>query len=163
MKSQSLETINNDGGSYLYVQVESVVEISTPEEMGEAQADVEGTVFVTQTEQPEDVQEVLVPPERNTPWLNTPILLIRHRTQTGPYTTVRQSKHKHTHLKTLSLPEVRWQLTKPKDVPLKRKETPTAPLFPEATQTLNFKPPGYKKNTRLVNTRWCFWLPAMMS
>lgn len=140
MKSQSLETINNAAGSDLYIQVESVVEISTPEKMGEAQADVKGTVFVTQTEQPEDVQEVLVPPEHKTSWLNTHIRLTRHRKPNTPnrttHTTVRQSEHKHTHLKTLSLPEVRWQLTKPKDVPLKRKETPTAPLFPEATQTL---------------------------
>ena len=29
-----------------------------------------------------------------------------------------------------SLPEVRWLLTKPKDVPLNMKDTPTAPLFP---------------------------------
>lgn len=34
------------------------------------------------------------------------------------------------HLWVFSLPEARWQLTKPKEVPLKRKETPTAPLFP---------------------------------
>lgn len=36
-----------------------------------------------------------------------------------------------THLAVFSLPEVRWQLTKPKEVPLNMKETPTAPLFPE--------------------------------
>lgn len=65
--------------------------------------------------------------------------------------TAGQRTRKHTHLNTLSLPEVRWQLTKPKDVPLKRKDTPTAPLFPEVTQTLNFKPPGSKKTP-------CFWL-----
>lgn len=35
-----------------------------------------------------------------------------------------------THLAVFSLPEVRWQLTKPKEVPLNMKETPTAPLFP---------------------------------
>lgn len=29
-----------------------------------------------------------------------------------------------------SLPEVRWLLTNPKDVPLNMKDTPTAPLFP---------------------------------
>lgn len=34
------------------------------------------------------------------------------------------------YLTTFSLPEVWWQLTKPKEVLLKRKETPTAPLFP---------------------------------
>lgn len=48
--------------------------------------------------------------------------------------------HVHTiYLSTFSLPEVRWQLTNPKDVPLKRKETPTAPLFPETTEILNLK------------------------
>lgn len=42
---------------------------------------------------------------------------------------------KHTtHLKIFSLPEDRRQLTNPKEVPLKRKETPTAPLFPEVRQ-----------------------------
>ena len=34
-----------------------------------------------------------------------------------------------------SLPEVRWQFTKPMDVPIKRKEMPTAPLFPAIIQT----------------------------
>lgn len=50
--------------SDLHIQVESVVEVSTPEEMGEAQADVKGTkLFFTQREQSEDVHKVLVPPE----------------------------------------------------------------------------------------------------
>lgn len=47
----------------LYIQIESVVEISTPEEMGEAQADVKGAVFVTQAEQSEDVHKALIPPK----------------------------------------------------------------------------------------------------
>lgn len=34
----------------LYVQIESVVEISTPKEVREAQADVKGAVFLTQAE-----------------------------------------------------------------------------------------------------------------
>lgn len=56
--------INYACKSDLYIQVESVVEISTPEEMGEAQADVKGTeLFLTQREQSEDVYKVLVPPE----------------------------------------------------------------------------------------------------
>lgn len=38
------------------------------------------------------------------------------------------------YLKTFSLPEDRWQLMNPKDVPFKRKETPTAPLFPDMTK-----------------------------
>lgn len=41
------------------------------------------------------------------------------------------------HLRTLSLPDVRWQLTNPKDVPLKWKETPTAPLLPETIDAVN--------------------------
>lgn len=49
----------------LYVQVESVVEISTPEEMGEAHADVKGAVLFTQAEQSEDVHKVLIPPKRH--------------------------------------------------------------------------------------------------
>lgn len=51
----------------LYVQVESVVEVSTPEEMGEVQAEVKGPeLFVPQREQPENVHKVLVPPEQDT-------------------------------------------------------------------------------------------------
>lgn len=51
---------------HLYIQVKSVVEVSTPEEMGEAQADVKGTkLFVTQRKQSEDVHKVLVPPEND--------------------------------------------------------------------------------------------------
>ncbi len=38
------------------------------------------------------------------------------------------------YLSALSLPEVRWQFTKPIEVPLKRRETPTAPLFPVTTK-----------------------------
>lgn len=34
------------------------------------------------------------------------------------------------HLAVFSFPEVRWQFTKPNEVPLNMKETPTAPLFP---------------------------------
>lgn len=34
------------------------------------------------------------------------------------------------HRAVFSFPEVRWQFTKPNDVPLNMKETPTAPLFP---------------------------------
>lgn len=49
----------------LYVQIESVVEISTPKEVGEAQADVKGAVFLTQAEQSEDVQKVLIPPKHH--------------------------------------------------------------------------------------------------
>lgn len=48
----------------LHVEVEPVVEVSTPEEMGEAQAEVKRAVLFTQTEQPEDVHKVLVPPGR---------------------------------------------------------------------------------------------------
>ena len=49
--------------SDLHVQVQSVVEVAAPEEMGEAQADVEGVeLFVSQREQPENVHKVLVPP-----------------------------------------------------------------------------------------------------
>lgn len=33
--------------------------------MGEAQADVKGTVFIAKAEQSEDVHKVLVPPEHN--------------------------------------------------------------------------------------------------
>lgn len=48
----------------LYVQVQSVVEVSTPEEVSEAQADVKGAkLFVAQRKQSEDVNEVLVPPK----------------------------------------------------------------------------------------------------
>lgn len=36
------------------------------------------------------------------------------------------------YLSFFSLPEVKWLLTKPKEVPLNMKDTPTAPLFPEA-------------------------------
>lgn len=50
----------------LHVQIESVVEISTPKEVGEAQADVKGAVFLTQAEQSEDVQKVLIPPKHHT-------------------------------------------------------------------------------------------------
>lgn len=49
----------------LYVQIESVVEISTPKEVGEAQADVKGAVFLAQAEQSEDVQKVLIPPKHH--------------------------------------------------------------------------------------------------
>ena len=38
--------------------------------------------------------------------------------------------YESAHLRAFSLPEVRWQFTKPKEVPLKRKEIPTAPLLP---------------------------------
>lgn len=34
------------------------------------------------------------------------------------------------HRAVFSFPEVRWQFTKPNEVPLNMKETPTAPLFP---------------------------------
>lgn len=46
----------------LHVQVKPVVEVSTPEKMAEAQADVKRAVLLAQTEQPEDVNKVLVPP-----------------------------------------------------------------------------------------------------
>lgn len=46
----------------LHVQVKPVVEVSTPEKMAEAQANVKCAVLLTQTEQPEDVNKVLVPP-----------------------------------------------------------------------------------------------------
>ena len=50
--------------SDLYVQVQPVVEVSTPEEVREAQADVKGAkLFVAQRKQSEDVNKVLVPPE----------------------------------------------------------------------------------------------------
>lgn len=53
--------------SNLYIQVQSVVEVSTPEEMCEAQADVKGTELpLTQGQQSEDVRTVLVPPDRTT-------------------------------------------------------------------------------------------------
>jgi hypothetical protein len=35
------------------------------------------------------------------------------------------------YLSFFSLPEVKWLLTNPKEVPLNMKDTPTAPLFPE--------------------------------
>lgn len=38
--------------------------------MGEAQADVKGTVFITKAEQSEDVHKVLVPPEHNVSYVN---------------------------------------------------------------------------------------------
>jgi len=44
------------------------------------------------------------------------------------------------YLSALSLPEVRWQFTKPIEVPLKRRETPTAPLFPVTTETKQIIP-----------------------
>lgn len=48
----------------LYVQVEPVVEVSTPEEMSETQADVKRSkLFVTQRKQSEDIHKILVPPE----------------------------------------------------------------------------------------------------
>lgn len=37
------------------------------------------------------------------------------------------------HRAVFSFPEVRWQFTKPNEVPLNMKETPTAPLFPVRT------------------------------
>lgn len=46
----------------LDVKVEPVVEVSTPEEVGEAQAEVKRAVLFTQTEQPENVHKILVPP-----------------------------------------------------------------------------------------------------
>ena len=52
--------------SDLNVQVESIIEVSAPEEVGEAKADVKGTeLFLTQREQSEDVHKVLVPPEHD--------------------------------------------------------------------------------------------------
>lgn len=49
--------------TYLYVHVQPVVEVSQPEEVREAQRDVEGAqLLVSQREQAEDVQVVLVPP-----------------------------------------------------------------------------------------------------
>lgn len=57
---------NSNCWSDLHIQVESVVEVSTPEEMSEAQADVKRTeLFFTQREQSEDVHKVLIPPEHD--------------------------------------------------------------------------------------------------
>lgn len=39
-----------------------------------------------------------------------------------------------SHRVVFSFPEVRWQFTKPNEVPLNMKETPTAPLFPVRTR-----------------------------
>lgn len=48
----------------LYIQVQSVVEISTPEKVSKAQADVKDTeMFFTQRKQSKDVDKVLVSPE----------------------------------------------------------------------------------------------------
>lgn len=44
-----------------------------------------------------------------------------------------------------SLPEVKWLLTNPKEVPLNMKDTPTAPLFPEG---------GKKKKQNVSQTGW---------
>lgn len=50
-------------GVYLHVQVQPVVEVSAPEEVSEAQADVEGTqLLVPQRQETQDVLVVLVPP-----------------------------------------------------------------------------------------------------
>lgn len=65
-KPEHLKKSNDQCQPDLNIQVESVVEVSTPEEMGEAQADVEGTeLFVAQRKQSEDVHNVLVPPEHD--------------------------------------------------------------------------------------------------
>lgn len=48
--------------SHLYIHVKAVVEVPEPEEVSETQRDVKGTELpVTQREQPQDVQVVLVP------------------------------------------------------------------------------------------------------
>lgn len=38
------------------------------------------------------------------------------------------------YLSFFSLPEVRWLLTNPKEVPLNMNDTPTAPLFPKGRE-----------------------------
>lgn len=49
--------------SDLHIQVQAVVEVSAPEEVSEAKANVKGTkLLVTQRKQSEDVDNVLVPP-----------------------------------------------------------------------------------------------------
>lgn len=51
--------------SHLYVHVQSVVEITEPEEMCEPQRNVKGVqLFVSQRELTQDVQIVLIPPVR---------------------------------------------------------------------------------------------------
>lgn len=56
--------MTDDFQPHLHIQVQSVVQVSTPEEVREAQADVKGAqLFVAQRKQSEDVNKVLVPPE----------------------------------------------------------------------------------------------------
>lgn len=100
-------------GADLHVEVEPVVEVSTPEEMGEAQAEVKRAVLFTQAKQPEDVHTVLVPPGCE---LSEGTHQQAACLQKNPPPT---HTHTKTHLKTFSLPEVRWQFTNPNDVPLK--------------------------------------------
>ena len=44
--------------------------------------------------------------------------------------TVHETMHAHAYLEHFSLPEVRWQLMKQREVLAKVKEMPTAPLLP---------------------------------
>lgn len=70
------------------------------------------------------------------------MLAVHWTSQSEPVLQVAKSHHmlkdkvvttttaRQPHLSFFSLPEVRWLLTKPKDVPLNMKDTPTAPLLP---------------------------------
>lgn len=53
---------------------------------------------------------------------------------------------KVSHRVVFSFPEVRWQFTKPNEVPLNMKETPTAPLFPVRTRKRRLKRDHIKRN-----------------
>lgn len=58
-----IRTTKQNSGSDLNIQVKPVVEVSAPEEVGEAQADIKAMKrFVTQRKKSEDVHKVLVPP-----------------------------------------------------------------------------------------------------
>lgn len=59
------------------------------------------------------------------------------------------------HRAVFSFPEVRWQFTKPNEVPLNMKETPTAPLFPVRTPK--------KKKKRLESPLKDYQLPPQSS
>lgn len=62
-------------------------------------------------------------------------------------------RDKCCYLSFFSLPEVKWLLTNPKEVPLNMKDTPTAPLFPEEgkkEKKQNVSQAGWSRGQRLT-------------
>lgn len=59
-------------------------------------------------------------------------------------------RFKEEYLVIFSFPDVKWQFTKPKDVPLNMKETPTAPLLPFNTKTYGW----YEQKTLHKHIVW---------